>query len=640
MNFLEADVAIKVDDSKLPAQLAKARSLVTRTVTRIKASFSKMAASFKAAFNKMIRIAKYAMVGIVAALALATRAAMKQEDVLERLNIVLKSTAYAAGLTRRELVEHAKALQKVTVYGDETIEAMQALLLTFKSIRGEVFMRTTEAILDLSKAMGQDLQQSVIQVGKAINDPILGITALRRVGIQFTTRQEEMIRALVKSGKLFEAQSIILTELESQFGGMSRNVDTARGKLSQMWNALGDVAEVVGDALLAGFKDTTTAIKEWAERNQERIGYWAKVSVAYIAYVKDMLVSFIQFMKEDWRAGLEYAKDLSILIFEEMATKIKDIVKNMAADLVLSLEKMGPKMLKAVSNYWKDSAKSALGLMFETPEQTQRRLGKLPRTEDSVDEMLKKRYGVGSEAWKLVQARHKQTEDFLADYDTAPKPKAKDWTFDITPPELQTKFDEAAERLKNKLQEIKTTAEEIQEPMEKALVAPIVAAEEAIVKTEVKLTRVYQNIASAMAQSWADALDKMMWESKRFGDAMKDMFRSLLRMITQIIMYQVIAEPMAKGIIALIPGAVAESESLQHGGTVTKTGWAKVHQGETYSGVGGSRNGIVINVHNVPEHYTISEAEEYMFGDQRIIDVSMQAAEGNGPYRRAHKQIR
>ena len=77
----------------------------------------------------------------------------------------------------------ASQLQRLTGIGDETILAMQGILLTFTQIRGQVFKDATQVILDVSVAMGQDLQQTAIQVGKALNDPILGVSALSRVGI-------------------------------------------------------------------------------------------------------------------------------------------------------------------------------------------------------------------------------------------------------------------------------------------------------------------------------------------------------------------------------------------------------------------------------------------------------------------------
>ena len=158
-----------------------------------------------------------------------------------QLNAVLKSTAGVAGLTAKELTGMASALQKQTRFGDEAIIKAQSLLLTFTKVGKEVFPDAIESILNMSEAMGQDLQQGVIQVGKALNDPILGVTALRRVGVQLTKQQEEQVKAFTKSGEIAKAQKIILGELETQFGGVAKAAgETMPGSLDQMENAIGD----------------------------------------------------------------------------------------------------------------------------------------------------------------------------------------------------------------------------------------------------------------------------------------------------------------------------------------------------------------------------------------------------------------
>ena len=164
-----------------------------------------------------------------------------------QLNAVLKSTAGVAGLTAKELTGMASALQKQTRFGDEAIIKAQSLMLTFTKVGKEVFPDAIEAVLNMSEAMGQDLQQGVIQVGKALNDPILGVTALRRVGVQLTKQQEEQVKAFTKSGEIAKAQKIILSELETQFGGVAKAAgETMPGSLDQMNNAVGDAGEALG----------------------------------------------------------------------------------------------------------------------------------------------------------------------------------------------------------------------------------------------------------------------------------------------------------------------------------------------------------------------------------------------------------
>jgi len=175
----------------------------------------------------------------------------KQQVLAEtQLNAVLKSTAGVAGLTAKELTGMASALQKQTRFGDEAIIKAQSLMLTFTKVGKEVFPDAIEAVLNMSEAMGQDLQQGVIQVGKALNDPILGVTALRRVGVQLSDQQVDLVKKFTETGEIAKAQKIILGELETQFGGVAKAAgETMAGSLDQMKNAAGDAAQSLGQVL-------------------------------------------------------------------------------------------------------------------------------------------------------------------------------------------------------------------------------------------------------------------------------------------------------------------------------------------------------------------------------------------------------
>lgn len=172
-----------------------------------------------------------------------------QAQAQAQLVASLKSTGNAAGLTAKQLSDQAEALQKVTLYGDETTERMQSLLLTFTNIRGQVFTDTIPLIQDMATKMGVDLKDSAIQVGKALNDPIQGITALKRVGVSFTDAQRDVIKNLVLTGHTADAQRIILHELANEFGGSAAAAAAAgTGPFQQLALKFGDVREKIGEA--------------------------------------------------------------------------------------------------------------------------------------------------------------------------------------------------------------------------------------------------------------------------------------------------------------------------------------------------------------------------------------------------------
>lgn len=181
-----------------------------------------------------------------------------------QLAAVLRSTGNVAGQTIDALNEHASALQKTTIFGDDAVNKMQALLLTFKNIRGENFTAATEAIADLATALGTDLNSAALQVGKALNDPAQGLSMLGRAGIQFSDAQEQVIKQLAATGRMAEAQKIILAELESQFGGSAEAArNTLGGALAALNNAFGDLFEVRGagiDAFVTSINSLVDAL--------------------------------------------------------------------------------------------------------------------------------------------------------------------------------------------------------------------------------------------------------------------------------------------------------------------------------------------------------------------------------------------
>lgn len=171
----------------------------------------------------------------------------QQEQVEAKLEAILRATGESAGFNSEQLKEMARSLQSITTFGDEAIINMQSVLLTFKSIQGEVFERTTELALDLSAAFGQDLQSSAMQLGKALEDPITGISALARVGVSFSNEQKELIRSLTETGRVAEAQGVILDTLAGQVGGVAvAMAQTSTGSLNQFSNAWTDLRESLG----------------------------------------------------------------------------------------------------------------------------------------------------------------------------------------------------------------------------------------------------------------------------------------------------------------------------------------------------------------------------------------------------------
>lgn len=175
---------------------------------------------------------------------------------------VIRSTGGAAKITAAQMGDLAASISNKTGADDEDIQSGENLLATFTNVRNEVgknndiFNRASQAAVDMASAMNNGvvdangLKAANIQLGKALNDPVKGVTALSKVGVSFTAKQKEQIKTLVDSGKTLEAQKIILGEVGKEFGGAAA---AAADPMSRLKTIAGNLSESVGGLLLPTF---------------------------------------------------------------------------------------------------------------------------------------------------------------------------------------------------------------------------------------------------------------------------------------------------------------------------------------------------------------------------------------------------
>lgn len=221
---------------------------------------------------KGFAVAAVAVIGTLGILAFAkesVQAYSEAEHAGAQLEAVLTSTGYAAGVSRAQVERLANDMQRFTVIEGDAVVAASSVLLTFTKINSEVFPDAIRLAGDMSVRLGTDLQGAVIQVGKALNDPIKGITALGRAGVSFTAGQKEMVTRLVESGRVLEAQKIILQELQVEFGGSAEAArHTLGGALTALDNMVGDFKEELGRGLAPSLIHIADLFGKWLEQNK------------------------------------------------------------------------------------------------------------------------------------------------------------------------------------------------------------------------------------------------------------------------------------------------------------------------------------------------------------------------------------
>lgn len=179
--------------------------------------------------------------------------AREAAQIMAQTEAVITSTGGAAGRSAQEIADYAASLSAASgasLFGDSQVQEAQNLLLTFTNIKTTTLDAATAIAVDMAQALGGEPKAQAIQLGKALNDPIAGISALTRVGVTFTEEQKNQIKVLQESGDVAGAQAVILAELNKEFGGSAAAAAAADGGMAQFNDTVGEAWETLGAELL------------------------------------------------------------------------------------------------------------------------------------------------------------------------------------------------------------------------------------------------------------------------------------------------------------------------------------------------------------------------------------------------------
>ena len=196
------------------------------------------------AFSGLATGAGFVIAGVVASfIALAAAflktvsAGKEMEERMLQIQQLVEVTGGVAGKSAQDIDDLAQSIANSTLASVNQIRDAGAVLLTFVAVTGKAFGRTLRIAQDLAQLGFGSARNAAVQLGKALEDPTIGLTALRRVGVSFTKELREQIIELSKLGQTAEAVDLILGNLERQVGG----VGEAAGKgLSGSIDRLGD----------------------------------------------------------------------------------------------------------------------------------------------------------------------------------------------------------------------------------------------------------------------------------------------------------------------------------------------------------------------------------------------------------------
>ena len=303
-------------------------------------------------FDEFGRVAAIAVTAVAtAAVGFAVssvKAFQESQEVVAQTEAVLKSTGEAAGMTADQIGGLATELQRVTRFSDETIQGGENMLLTFTNIGNDVFPEATRAMLDMSQALGQDVKGSAIQLGKALNDPIMGVTALRKVGVSFTEQQQDQIKTLVESGKTLDAQKLILAELAKEFGGSAVAAgETFGGQIDRLKNQLGQAQESIGEFIVQGLEPVTGGFLDWIDS----MGGVEGIAKEVTGWMGDLASGFMEVYTP---------------VAEYLGPKLNDLMKSISEGLMPTLEKLWRNVLEPLVPVLGVTVVGAVGVLIDS----------------------------------------------------------------------------------------------------------------------------------------------------------------------------------------------------------------------------------------------------------------------------------
>jgi hypothetical protein len=291
----------------------------------------------------------------------------------------------ATNKVNNRLIEYANATARATGVDQNQIKLAQAKLLTFKELAesadeaGGAFDRATKAAIDMGAAGFGTAEMNAVQLGKALNDPIKGVTALAKSGVTFTEQEKDKIKTLVESNKLLEAQDMVLKAIETQVGGTA---EATANDSDKMKVAFSQLSESVGLILLPLFQKLTAImikVADFARENSTVIvilgGVVAGLAVAILAANAAMKI---------YNAYLIIAKGVTMafnfVLGLNPITLVVIAVAALVAALVILEKKFGvvTAALRIVGDGFKngiiDPVRAAIGLIADLV----RAIGKIP----------------------------------------------------------------------------------------------------------------------------------------------------------------------------------------------------------------------------------------------------------------------
>jgi lambda family phage tail tape measure protein len=224
------------------------------------------------------------------------RETKEAEQEQSQLAAVVKSTGEAAGFSVDKLNAMAESLAKASTFSAGDINQAQTRLLSYTGVVGEQFPKAMQAAIDMAARMGMTVPQAAEAVGKALDSPKDGLSALSKQGFRFTNDQKALVEQLQDTGRTAEAQGIILAALASSYGGAGKAMrDSFGGAIDALMKTIDDL--LTGDSgsmakMKASIEDLNGSLgsPETREAFQQMTARMADLSSAVVKFTANTIL--------------------------------------------------------------------------------------------------------------------------------------------------------------------------------------------------------------------------------------------------------------------------------------------------------------------------------------------------------------
>ena len=189
------------------------------------------------------------------------------EQQTTQTNAVIKSTGGVAGVTAAQVRALAEEFESMNAtIGDEVIQSAENLLLGFTNVNKKAFKPALLAILDINTRLGKGpggLAGTAQLVGRALQDPVKGLGRLERVIGPLDAKTKKQIKSLVKQNRLYDAQALLLKEIEKRFGNAFKaEGGTVGAQVKGFYDAIEDLQRLLAQGLFPVVKNVAKALQD------------------------------------------------------------------------------------------------------------------------------------------------------------------------------------------------------------------------------------------------------------------------------------------------------------------------------------------------------------------------------------------